>query len=124
MFRCGSGGSFARFGWLAGGLDLYGAEGVGTDVNHELSVGGLGDVETIELSYGSGRFAPGDVRLAILVLHDSGNKVEHVAVVVGAGVDDVDDVESGDRFLRGDCAGSMARGDSCTSTVSWTSCWC
>ncbi len=43
--------------------------------------------------------------LACLVLNDAGNKVQGVAIVVGAGIDDVDDVEAGDGFLRDDLRG-------------------
>src|SRR5207344_2441259 len=67
----GSGGSFAEFGWLPRGLDLDGAESVGTDMNQELSVGGLSDVEAIEQSYRLIGLPPGDVGLAILILDDS-----------------------------------------------------
>jgi hypothetical protein len=37
-----------------------------------------------------------------LILHDAGDEVKDVAVVVGAGIDDVDDVEPADGFLGGD----------------------
>ena len=74
-------------------------------MDQELSVGGLSDVEAIELSLGLVGLRSADVRLAKLVLDDAGNKVEHVAVVVCAGVDDIDDVESADGFLRGNLRG-------------------
>ena len=93
-------GSFAGFGGLARGLDLDGAERVGADADQKLSVGGLRDVEAIEQSDGLVGLRSGDVRLAVLVLHDSGNEIEDVAIVVGAGIDDVDDVEAADGFLR------------------------
>ena len=40
-----------------------------------------------------------------MILHDAGNEVEDVAIVVGTGIDDVDDVEAADGFLRGDLRG-------------------
>ena len=98
-------GSFAGFGGLARGLDLNGAKGVGADADEKLSVGGLGDVEAVEQGDGLVGLGAGDVGLAGLILHDAGNEIEGVAVVVGGGIDDVDDVEAADGFLRGDLSG-------------------
>src|SRR5580692_3583314 len=98
-------GSFAVFGGLAGGLDFYGTKRVGADADQEQSVGGLGDVEAVEQGDGLVGFGAGYVGLAALVLHDAGNKVEGVAIVVGGGIDDVKDVEAADGFLRGDLCG-------------------
>ncbi len=57
-------GSLAPFGGLARGLDLYGAERIGADADQELSVGGLGDVETVEQGDGLVGLSAGDVGLA------------------------------------------------------------
>jgi len=98
-------GSFAGFGGLARGLDLNVAEGVGADADQELSVGGLSDVESVEQGDGLVGLGSGDVGLAGLVLHDAGDVVEGVAIVVGCGIDDVGYVEAADGFLRGDLRG-------------------
>ena len=47
-----------------------------------------------------------------------------IAVVVSVGIDHVDDIEPAEVSCEEICAGSMAGGDSCTSTISRTSCWC
>ena len=65
----------------------------------------MGDVEAVEQGYGLVGFGSGDVRLAGLILHHAGDEVEDVAIVVGSGIDDVDDVEAADGFLRGDLRG-------------------
>ena len=98
-------GSLAIFGGLARGLDLNGAERISADADQELSVSGLGDVEAVEQGDGLVGLSAGDVRLAGLILHDAGNEIEGVAVVVVGGKDDVDDVEAADGFLRGDLSG-------------------
>jgi len=43
-------GSFAEFCGLTRGLNLDGAESIGTDAKQELSVGRLSDVEAVEQS--------------------------------------------------------------------------
>ena len=98
-------GSFAGFGGLAGRLDLDGAKRVGADADEEVSVGGLGDVEAVEQSDGLVGLGAGNVGLAVLVLHDAGNEVEGIAVIVGDGINDVDHVEAAEGFLRGDLRG-------------------
>ena len=98
-------GSFAGLGRLARRRDLDGAEGVGADVDEELSVGRLGDVEPVEQGEGLIGLGSGDVGLAGLVLHDAGNEVQRVAIVVRAGIDDVDDLNAADRFLCRNLAG-------------------
>lgn len=97
-------GAFAVFGGLARGLDLDAAKGVGAHADDQLSVGGLGHVEAVEQGHRLVSLGSGYVRLAILILHDPGDEVENVAIVVGAGIDDVDDVEAADSFLRGNLA--------------------
>src|SRR3984957_9599858 len=93
-------GSLAVLGVLAGGLDLNVAESIGADANQQLSVGGLRDVEAIEQGENLVGLGSGDVGLAELILHDSRNEVRDVAIVLRAGIDDVDHVEAADRFLR------------------------
>ncbi|SPE28489.1 hypothetical protein SBA2_40052 [Acidobacteriia bacterium SbA2] len=104
-----AGGTFAIFGGLTRGLDLNGAESVGTDADQEQSVGGLGDVEAIDQGHGLVGLSAGDVRLAGLVLHNAGNEIERIAIVVVGGKDDVDDIEAADGFLRGDLSGIDCR---------------
>src|SRR5208282_2199500 len=87
-------GSFAVFGGFAAGFDLDGAEPIGTDPNQQEAVGGLADVEAIEQGESLIGLRAGDVRLAGGILHDSGNEVQHIAVVVGCGVGNIDDVKS------------------------------
>ncbi len=98
-------GSFAVFGGFARGLDLNGAKGIGADADDEFSVGGLGDIEAVEQGDGLVSLSSSNVGLAGLILNDARDKVQCVAIVVGAGVDDVDDVESADGFLRDDLRG-------------------
>ena len=98
-------GSFAVFGRFAGGLDLNGAKGIRADADDELSSGGLGDVETVEQGDGLVRLSSSNVGLASLILNDAGDKVECVAIVVGTGINDIDDVEPADGFLRDDLRG-------------------
>lgn len=74
-----------------------------------MSVGGLGDVEAVEQSFGLVGLRSGYVGLAGLILYDSRDEVESVAVIVGGGVDDVDHVEAADGFLRGNL-GDVDRG--------------
>ena len=97
--------ALAVFSGLARGLDLNVAERVGADADQQLSVGRLRDIETVEQGESLVSLSSGDVRLSVLILHDAGNEVEDVAIVVGAGIDDVDDVEAADGFLRGDLCG-------------------
>lgn len=97
-----AGRSFTGFGGLAGRFDADGAEGVGADADLKLSVGGLGDVEAVEQGEGLIGFAASEVRLASLVENDAGDEVEGVAIVVGAGIDHVDDIEAAESLLRGD----------------------
>jgi len=80
------------------------------DAEQEESVGGLGHVEAIEQSFGLISLRSGDVRLAELILHHAGNEVESVAVIVGGGKDDVDDVESGESLARRNLRGIDGRG--------------
>jgi hypothetical protein len=47
----------------------------------------------------------GDVGLAGLILHNAGNEVENVAIVMCTGIDDVDDVEAADGLLGSDLRG-------------------
>ena len=58
-------GAFAVLRGLARGFDVDGAEGVGANVDDELSVGGLSDVESVELGDGLVRLRSGDVRLRL-----------------------------------------------------------
>ena len=101
--------SFASFGGLAGGLDLDVAEGVGADTDEKLAVGWLGDVEAVELGDGLVSLGSGDMGLASLILDDAGDEVEGVAIVVSSGINDVEDVEAADGFLRGDLCGIDGR---------------
>jgi len=70
-----------------------------------LSVGGLGDVEAIEQGEGLVGLGSGNVGLAGLILHDSRNEVEDVAIIFSSGIDDVDHIEAADGFLGGDLGG-------------------
>ena len=45
------------------------------------------------------------MRLAELILHHAGNEVEDIAIVLRAGIHDVNDVEATDGFLRGNLRG-------------------
>ena len=46
-----------------------------------------------------------DVRLARLILHHAGNEIQDVAIILRAGIDDVDHVKAPDGFLGGDLRG-------------------
>lgn len=65
----------------------------------------MSHVEAVEQGSGLVSLGSGDVGLAELILHDTGNEAEDVAKVVGAGIDEVDYVEAADGFLRGDLRG-------------------
>lgn len=100
-----AGGSLTGFGRLTGRFYVDGTEGVGADLDQELSVGGLGDIEAVEQGESLIGFGTCDVGLTGLVQHNSGNEVEGVAVIVRAGIHHIDDVEAAQSFSRGDLGG-------------------
>ncbi len=93
--------ALAEFGRLARRFDLNGTKSICADTGQQLAAGGLCDVKAIEQSHGLISFRTSDVRLSVHVLHDAGDEVEHVAIVMRGGIRDVEDVESAEGLLRG-----------------------
>jgi hypothetical protein len=98
-------GTLAEFGGLACRLDLNGAESVGANTSQQLAVRRLRNVEAIELGHCLIGLCTSDVRLSIYVLHDTGDEVEYVAIVVCGGIRDIEDIESTEGFLRSNLGG-------------------
>ncbi len=97
--------TFAEFSGLSCRFDLDGAKSVGADTGQQLAVGGLRNVEAIEQGHGLIGFRAGDVRLSVQILHDAGDEVEHIAIVVRGRKRNVEYIESAEGLLRGDLGG-------------------
>ncbi len=103
-------GTLAVLGGDTAGLDVDGTKGIGGDTESQLSVGGLGDVETVEQDERLVGFGAGDVGLPVNVVDHLRDVVENVVVVARAGIREIDDVHTTDLFLRVDLFGVDGRG--------------
>ena len=87
-------GCFTVLGRNATVFGLDQANGIGTYTQKQQAISGLRDVESVQERERLVSFGASDMGLTVRVLHHSGDIVEHVAIIVGRRIWNIENIET------------------------------